>query len=127
MGRKSQFLPSCKRYLQAHVPREETNYSPSISRNCLIIYLLVGAEEGEVHICFAFITYLHSVLLLRLGNAIGATHVISVSFIQLLFFCCWSFFFPLSPSFFLRLEQIQCDWQKIGRLQRSRGSDFSSK
>lgn len=26
-------------------------------------------------------------------------------------------FFPFSPPFFLRLEKIQYDWQKIGRLE----------
>lgn len=49
----------------------------------------------------------------------------TVVFLLLLVF--FFFFFFLSPPFFLRLEQIQYDWQEIGRLQRSRGSDFSSK
>lgn len=113
----------------------ETNYSFSISRNNLIIYWGEG-WGGEVHICFTFITYLHYIPHSSAKPSLS-TSCREIESEQLMLFQCVShscfssaislFFFPLSPPFFLRLEQIQCDWQKIGRLQQSRGSDFSSK
>lgn len=91
---------------------------------------------GEVPICFTFITSLHYVLLCAAEHE-PRTSCREIQSEQLLLFqhvshSCFSsvislFFFFLSPPFFLRLEQIQYDWQEIGRLQRSRGSDFSSK
>lgn len=60
------------------------------------------------------------------GNTIRAALVIAECFTQLFFFC-YQLFFPSHLTFFPRVEQIQCNWQKIGKLQRSRGSDFSSK
>ena len=99
------------------------------------LYIGGGGEMCEVRICFAFITYLHYVLLssaehnprTSCGKYNQSNSCYFGVFHTVVFLLLLVFFFSLSPPFFLRLEQVQCDRQKIGRLQQSRGSDFSSK
>lgn len=126
------FLPSCK-------PHAETNSSSLHFQESQFYFYFIFSNFfpfGEVPICFTFITSLHYVLLCAAEHE-PRTSCREIQSEQLLLFqhvshSCFSsvislFFFFLSPPFFLRLEQIQYDWQEIGRLQRSRGSDFSSK
>lgn len=135
----SSWMPGRKSSFPAANLMQRQILLPSISRNHNFIFILFFLIFSplvrclfallSLHLCITFFSVPQNTSQgLAAGkynqsNSYYFSMFHTVVFLLLLVF----FFFFLSPPFFLRLEQIQYDWQEIGRLQRSRGSDFSSK
>lgn len=112
-------------------PLGEGNLSPSSPRIYLFINSCVFTSLSPL-ICITFFPLFlqNTIPGLSVGKYdqnnscyLSVFHTV-VFLLSLVFFF---FFSSLSLPFFPRVEQIQWNWQKIGKLQQSRGSDFFSK